>query len=108
VTAPQLDGWDIGSAAEIEWIAWGEGGNARAKILGSGDGYMVAIIEADEGYVTMPHEHAYTEFLYVVAGRIRNQGKTMVAGDAYVASIGSTHTDFEAESASTYLSIFKL
>lgn len=32
----------------------------------------------------------------------------MQAGDAYVASIGSHHTDFEAETAATYLSIFKL
>ena len=106
-TAP-LKGWDIRSAADAAWVPWGEGGNARAKILGTGDGYVLAIVEADEGYTGTPHEHADTEFLYVLDGQIGNQGRTMQAGDAYIASIGSQHTHFEAETAATYLSIFKL
>jgi quercetin dioxygenase-like cupin family protein len=108
MTTVPLEGWDIGSTDDAAWIAWGEGGRARAKILGGGDGYVMALVEADGGYAGTPHEHTYTEFLYVIAGRIRNQGRTMRAGDAYVASAGSQHTDFEAETATTYLSIFKL
>jgi quercetin dioxygenase-like cupin family protein len=107
-TTPLLDGWDIHTAADTPWMPWGEGGNARAKILGNGDGYTLALVEAEQGYTGTPHEHTYTEFLYVIAGRLRNQGRPMEAGDAYVASIGSTHTDFEAETASTYISIFKI
>ena len=32
----------------------------------------------------------------------------MTTGDGYVASAGSTHTDFYTETGATYLSIFKL
>jgi hypothetical protein len=103
-----LDGWDITHAAEAEWVDWGGEGNARAKVLGSADGYVVALVEAEAGYTGTPHEHANAEFLYVVAGRLRNQGQTMETGDAYAAAAGSLHTDFEAERASTYLSIFKI
>jgi quercetin dioxygenase-like cupin family protein len=108
VTPALLDGWDMHSAADVPWIKWGEGDNARAKVLAEGDGYVVALVEADPGYAGTPHEHNHTEFLYVLAGRLRNQGRAMQAGDAYVAERGSTHTDFEAETAATYLSIFKL
>ncbi|HEX2381917.1 MAG TPA: hypothetical protein VHI95_04740 [Acidimicrobiales bacterium] len=108
MTTALQQGWDIGTAADAEWVPWGEGGRARAKILGTGDGYLLALVEADEGYTGTAHEHAHTEFLYVLAGRLRNQGRTMQAGDAYVASIGSQHTEFEAKTATTYLSIFKL
>jgi len=103
-----LDGWDMHSQAEIDWTPWGDAGNARAKVLGTGDGYVLAVVEAQAGYRGSPHEHAHTEFLYVVSGSIRNQGRTLGPGDAYVASIGSVHSDFEAEGPSTYLSIFKL
>jgi quercetin dioxygenase-like cupin family protein len=106
--APSLEGWDIHHAADTDWIPWGDTGNARAKILGSGDGYIVALVEAEAGYTGTPHEHTHTEFLYVVDGQLRNQGQTMVTGDAYVAAIGSKHTDFQAEHPSTYLIIFKL
>jgi hypothetical protein len=108
VTIAPLDGWDINAGSEVSWVPWGEHGNARAKILGTGDGYVLAVVEADTGYTGTRHEHTNTEFLYVVSGRIRNQGRSMRAGDAYVASVGSEHTDFEAEVASTYLSIFKV
>ena len=108
MTTALQEGWDMGAAADAAWVPWGEGDRARAKILGTGDGYLLALVEADQGYTGTPHEHAHTEFLYVLAGQIRNQGRTMQAGDAYVASIGSHHTDFEAETAATYLSIFKL
>ncbi len=106
--APVLDGWDIGKMAEIEWVPWGSHVDARAKILASGDGYMLALVEADPGYGGDPHEHAYAEFLYVVSGTLVNQGQEMTTGDGYVASAGTTHTDFYTETGATYLSIFKL
>ena len=37
-----LDGWDITQAAAADWVPWGSAGNARAKILGSADGYAAA------------------------------------------------------------------
>jgi hypothetical protein len=37
-----LDGWDIVSADQADWVPWtGAAGEARAKILGSADGYTV-------------------------------------------------------------------
>ena len=103
-----LDGWDMHTAADVAWVPWGERGDARAKVLGTGDGYLLALVEASAGYTGTPHDHSHTEFLYVIAGRLRNQGRTMEPGDGYVASAGSMHTDFEVEADSTYLSIFKL
>jgi len=108
MTTALLDGWDIHATAEVPWTPWGAGDNARAKVLATGDGYVLALVEAETGYEGMPHEHAHTEFLYVLAGRSRNQGRLMEAGDAYVASVGSRHTDFCALTDATYLSIFKL
>jgi quercetin dioxygenase-like cupin family protein len=93
---------------EVAKFAGIEHGDARAKILGSADGYLVALVEAEAGYQGSPHEHAHAEFLFVVDGQLRNQGQTMVRGDGYAAAAGSVHTDFEAEARSTYLSIFKL
>jgi quercetin dioxygenase-like cupin family protein len=104
----RLDGWDIGSATDRDWVDWGEGGAARAKLLAAGDGYVVALVETEPGYTGGRHDHVHTEFLYVLEGRLRNQGEVMETGDAYVAAAGSTHTDFVTESASTYLSIFKI
>ena len=107
-TAHPLDGWDITRAASVEWEPWGGRGDARAKILGSADGYYVVLVEAEPGYTGTPHEHAHAEFLYVLSGRLRNQGEVMEAGDAYAAAAGSRHTDFTAEAAATYVSIFRL
>jgi quercetin dioxygenase-like cupin family protein len=105
---PSLQGWDIGHAADHEWAPWGEHGNARAKVLASGDGYMVVFVEAERGYIGSPHEHTHTEFAYVVDGEIRNQGETIRGGDAFAAAAGSLHSDFEALTAATYVTIFKL
>ena len=107
-TVPSLEGWDIGHEAETDWMPWGEGGKARAKILGSADGYIVALVEAEAGYRGAPHEHSFAEFLYVLDGTLRNQGIAMTVGDGYAAAAGSVHDDFEAEAPSRYLSIFKL
>jgi quercetin dioxygenase-like cupin family protein len=103
-----LDGWDIGSAAEAEWLPWGSTGDARAKVLGAADGFNVVLVEAQPGYRGDPHEHAHPEFLYVIEGTLRNQGKEMGPGDGYAAAAGSTHTDFATDTGATYVSIFKL
>ncbi len=105
---PSLDKWDIRHAADREWIAWGNQGNAKTKILGEADGYTVALIRADSGYQTAPHDHTHAEFLYLLEGVVRNQGQVLTAGDAYAAATGSTHTDFAVQSPAPYLSIFRL
>lgn len=104
-----LEGWNIVRADEADWVPWtGSAGEARAKVLGSADGYMVMLVEAQPGYVGSPHEHGYAEFNYVVEGTLRNQGQQMKAGDGYAAAAGSTHTDFETETGATYVVIFKI
>ena len=103
-----LDGWDIGVAEAIEWTPWGSGGNAKAKVIAQGEGYVFAFVDAEPGYQGEPHEHAHPEFLYVIDGSLRTQGRQMNAGDAYVAATGSTHADFATEHGARYLSIFKL
>ena len=103
-----LEGWDINRSVDVEWVPWGERRNAKARILGTADGYIVALVSADAGYEGTPHEHTNAEFLYVVDGVVRNQGELLGAGDGYAAAAGSLHTDFEALSAATYLSIFKV
>ena len=93
-----LDGWNIVAANDAEWMPWvGSAGEARAKILGSADGYTVMFVEAEPGYQGAPHEHAYAEFNFIASGTVRNQGIEMKAGDGYAAAAGSTHTDFETE-----------
>ena len=104
----ELNGWDIGSAAEASWVPWGSRGDAKAQILGTADGFVVAVVEAAPGYHGDPHVHAYPEFLYVVDGAVRNQGHRMVAGDGYAAATGSSHTDFTTLEGARYVSIFKI
>lgn len=103
-----LAGWAIGNAADVDWVPWGSRDDARAKVLANADGFYVALVEAAPGYRGDEHEHAHPEFLYVVAGEVRNQGVTMVAGDAYAAAAGSQHTDFATDTGATYVSIFRL
>ena len=103
-----LDGWSLGRFADVEWSPWGSGGNARAKVLANGDGYYLALVEAEPGYAGDPHEHAFTEFLFVVEGSLLTQGERLTKGDGYVAAGGSTHEQFGAPDGATYLSIFKL
>jgi quercetin dioxygenase-like cupin family protein len=103
-----LDGWDIGRAAQIEKVPWGSRGDARARILGGADGFVLVLVEADAGYQGDAHEHTHPELLYVVDGAVRTQGVELVRGDGYAASAGSTHADFASPSGAVYLSIFKL
>jgi ChrR Cupin-like domain len=104
---PLHDGWNITRNADTDWVPSGDGG-ARAKVLGSADGYLVALVEADGGYQGTPHVHGYAEFFYLVSGRVRNQGQELAGGDGYAAAAGSSHDDFEALEPSTYLSIFRI
>jgi uncharacterized protein len=103
-----LDGWSIGRFDDVDWSPWGSSGDARAKILANGDGYFVALVETEPGYAGDAHEHAHTEFLYVVDGMLLSQGEVLAPGDAYVAAAGSVHSQFETPEGATYLSIFKL
>jgi quercetin dioxygenase-like cupin family protein len=104
-----LDGWDIVSADEADWMPWtGSAGEARAKVLGTADGYTSVLVEAKPGYRGSEHEHAFTEFNYVVDGTLRNQGREMKAGDGYAAAAGSTHADFETDTGAKYIVIFRI
>jgi quercetin dioxygenase-like cupin family protein len=107
--AISLEGWDIVSADEAGWVPWaGSAGEARAKVLGSADGFTVVLVEAQPGYRGNSHVHSHPEFNYVVDGTVRNQGVEMKAGDGYGAEAGSSHDDFMTESGATYVVIFKL
>ena len=108
MTTTTLAGWDINRTGSGDWVDWGDGGRARAKVLASGDGYLLVLVEADTGYIGTPHEHSSPEFAYVVSGRLRNQEQVMGAGGAYVAAAGSQHSDFEALEPSTYVIAFEL
>ncbi len=103
-----LAGWDITRADDAEWVPWGTRGDARAKILGNADGYMVVLVEAQPGYEGDPHEHVHAEFFYLIDGALRNQGQEMKTGDGYAAAAGSSHTDFATASGATYIVIFKI
>jgi quercetin dioxygenase-like cupin family protein len=104
-----LEGWDIVSADDADWMPWtGSAGEARAKILGSADGYTSVLVEAKPGYRGSEHEHGYAEFNYVVEGTLRNQGREMKAGDGYAAAAGSSHADFETDTGATYIVIFRI
>lgn len=103
-----LSGWDINRFHDTEWVPWGSGDNARAKMLGQADGYMVVLVEAEAGYRGDPHTHEFAEFSYVIEGAVRSQGEQLRAGDGYAAAAGSTHTDFEATSAARYLVILRI
>ena len=103
-----LDGWDVTRADGTDWVPWGSDGKARAKILGSTDGYLVAFVEAQPGYRGDPHEHAKAEFFYLIDGSVVNQGESLRAGDGYAAAAASTHADFSTETGATYIVIFAL
>jgi quercetin dioxygenase-like cupin family protein len=104
-----LEGWDIVRAGEGEWMPWtGSAGEARAKVLGTADGYTVVLVEAQPGYTGSPHVHEYPEFNYVIEGTLRNQGREMSAGDGYAAAAGSSHTDFTTDTGASYIVTFKL
>jgi mannose-6-phosphate isomerase-like protein (cupin superfamily) len=104
-----LSGWNIVRADDSEWLPWtGSTGEARAKVLGSADGFTVVFVEAQPGYEGTPHQHTYPEFHYVVSGTVRNQGQDMKAGDGYAAAAGSSHDEFATDTGATYITIFKI
>ena len=108
VPSDLLHGWSLGKAAEVEWVPWGSGEAARAKVLASGDGYHLALVEASPGYAGDPHVHEHTEALYVLAGEVRTNGAVLRAGDGYVAASGSVHDSFVSDDGATYLSLFRI
>src|SRR5262245_18497880 len=108
LTTHDLTGWDIGALHAVEWSPRGSRGDARAKVLASGDGYYLALVEAEPGYHGDPHEHGFAEMLYILSGTLRTQGVDMGSVDAYVAAAVSVHTDFATDPGATYLSVFKL
>ena len=77
-------------------------------MLGSGDGYVLVLVEAAAGYEGDPHEHTNAELSYVVSGTVEHQGVPMEAGDGYVAAASSTHTQFRVTSDASYVLAFKL
>ncbi len=103
-----LEGWNIAKGAAADWVPWGSASKARAKVLGSADGFFVAVVEASPGYRGDPHVHDHPEFLYVLDGAVRTQGQMLERGDGYAAAAGSRHDDFGSDTGATYLSIFKL
>jgi quercetin dioxygenase-like cupin family protein len=104
-----MDGWNIVRARESEWMPWtGSAGEARAKVLGSADGYTVVLVEAQPGYRGSPHVHAHPEFNYVVAGSLRNQGLELSEGDGYAAAAGTSHDDFVTDTGATYVVVFRI
>ncbi|MFD6530536.1 cupin domain-containing protein [Streptomyces sp. NPDC060184] len=106
---PSLEGWSIVHVDDsVPWIPWGADGKARARLTARADGYVMALVEAEPGYVTDPHVHTHTEFLYVIEGTCVNQGVTMTTGDVFAAAVGSHHTHFQARTALRYLSVFKM
>ncbi|WP_234010367.1 cupin domain-containing protein [Streptomyces sp. SPB074] len=106
---PSLEGWSIVHVDDsVPWIPWGSDGKARARLTARADGYLMALVEAEPGYVTDPHTHAHTEFLYVIEGDCVNQGVPMTTGDVFAAAAGSRHSHFEALTPVRYLSVFKL
>lgn len=108
-TTISLTGWDIHRFDDTEWGPWsGAAGEAKAKVLGSGDGYSVALVEAEPGYRGNPHVHEHAEFFTLLDGSVRNQGTEMTKGDGYVAAAGSSHTDFETTTGARYVVIFKI
>jgi quercetin dioxygenase-like cupin family protein len=108
MTTDTPNGWNINTDGAGDWIDWGDGDRARAKVLATGDGYLVVLVEAEAGYVGTPHDHTNTEFAYVLTGTLRNQHQVMGPGGAYAAERGTRHTDFETLGPASYLSIFKL
>jgi uncharacterized protein len=107
-TPPSLEGWNVVRSDDAEWAPWGEGGKARAKVLGNADGYLIMLVEAQTGYEGASHRHEHAEFFYLVEGRLRNQGQELTGGDGYAAAAGSVHDDFAALAPSTYLVIFRI
>ena len=101
-------GWDFGLATEAEWMPWGEGNGATARVVAGADGYHQVLIKAQAGYTWTPHEHEHAEFSYILEGVVKHNGTTLNVGEGYGAAAGSSHDSFEAITDATYLTIFKL
>ena len=97
------------------WNFWVAGDNgspdpaptdgSRTTVLGAADGLQIALVDAAPGYVWDPHVHGFPEFLFVLRGTVRTQGRALGPGDGYAAATGSSHPEFETETGATYLLI---
>ena len=76
-------------------------------MLGNADGALLRLVEAEAGYRGTPHQHDHAEFLSAVDGTLRTQTRTLGAGDGDAAAAGSTHDDFDAATAATYVIVFR-
>ena len=86
-----LEGWDIVHGADAQWMPWGgNGGPGRAKVLGSGDGYVLVLVEAAAGYVGDPHEHTNAELSYL-RERDRRAPRGLHAGGRRLRRRGGLH-----------------
>ena len=104
---PPLYKWDIRHQADVDWVPWGNQGDAKAKVLAEADGYMVVLVQADPGYRCGAHEHTSAEFFYLVDDWSETRVRPC-AGDACAAGEGSIHTYFETQAPPTYISIIRL
>jgi hypothetical protein len=78
-----MDGWKIVRAEDTEWLPWtGSADEARAKTLGTADGYTVVFVEAQPGLPRLALRAHVPEFSHVVEGSVRDQGRQLSAGDA--------------------------
>ena len=55
---PSLEGWNVVPASDADWFAWGDGGNARGRIVGSAGHLTIFRVEADASYIGSAHDHA--------------------------------------------------
>lgn len=80
-------------------------GGCRVTVLGAADGLQIALVDAGPGYVWDPHVHGFPEFLFVLHGTVRTQGRALGPGDGYTAATGSSHPEFETPTGARYLLI---
>jgi hypothetical protein len=99
---PGWDFWVSGGGATPEPTP---AGGCRTTVLGAADGLQIALVEAEPGYVWDPHVHGFPEFLLVLHGTVRTQGRILGPGDGYAAATGSSHPEFETGAGATYVLI---
>ena len=102
---PSLEGWNVVPASDADWFVWGDGGNARGRIVGSAGHLTIFRVEADAELHRLGPRPRRREGFVLLSGQVRDQGRVLGAGDGWVASAGTRHDDFEALTDAVYLSI---
>jgi len=98
-------GWTFARSSEIDWQELGPG--VAMKMLAGADGRAIAMFRFEPGYVGAVHEHADSEFSYILEGELISTGVTMTPGDAYAAETGTTHDEFRSDTGCTLVSVFQ-